>query len=99
MAPALSLKVLRPLLAAASCGAAAMNTHGASPGEGPRSGWHGNENWRARAWENRWAEYADGAEEGRTKEEWLANRRPVWFGGDLGEERVQEKQYKWPDHQ
>ncbi len=48
---------------------------------------------------DRWGMYADGAEEGRTAEEWMSNRRPAWFGGDLGEERAQERQYKWPDHQ
>ncbi len=85
--------------AAASCGAAIMNTHGASPGEGPRRGWHGSENWGASSWKDRLEEFAEGAEEGRTKEEWMSNRRPVWFGGDLGEEHAQQKQHKWPDYQ
>ena len=52
-----------------------MNTYGASPGEGPRSGWYGNEDWSAVAWTKRWGDFADGADTELTRAEWMATFR------------------------
>ena len=71
-----------------------MSKYGASPGEGPRSGWYGNEDWSAGAWTKRWEEYADGADAERTRAEWTARHRPSFLGTDLGEERAQQRERK-----
>ncbi len=65
-----------------------MSYHGACPGEGPRSGWHGNENWeqdKTRKWWREWA-----AKEGHDVDAWMVSGRPNWM--DHGEERMQPRQ-------
>ena len=65
-----------------------MSYHGACPGEGPRSGRHGNENWeqdKTRKWWREWA-----AKEGHDVDAWMVSGRPNWM--DHGEERMQPRQ-------
>ncbi len=80
--------------ASAAAGAAAMNKYGASPGEGPRGGWYGNEDWSAGAWKKRWEEYADKADTELTRAEWMAKYSPQTLGTDLGEDRPQQRERK-----
>ena len=66
-----------------------MSKDGASPGEGPRGGWYGNENWSAGAWAKRREEHADTADTELTRSEWMAKYMPHTLGTDLGENRPQ----------
>ncbi len=71
-----------------------MNRYGASLGEGPRSGWYGNENWSAGSWARRWEEHADTADTELTRSEWMAKHRPQTLGTYLGEDRPQQREHK-----
>ncbi len=51
-----------------------MSYHGASPGEGPRSGWHGHENWEKDKARKRWEDLA--AKDGQVVDEWMDRYRP-----------------------
>ena len=55
---------------------AEINRHGAVPGEGPRSGWFGNEDWGRDKERRTWEIYADTAEKSITRDEWLRAYRP-----------------------
>jgi hypothetical protein len=72
-----------------------MSYHGASPGEGPRNGWHGNEDWDAQATRQRWETYAAEAGEGRDVNQWMTRCRPAWLDRNHGEERAQQRQDSW----
>ncbi len=69
-----------------------MHRYGATPGEGPRSGWYGNEDWGEDDQRRMWENYADGADTPLAREEWLAKHRPVWMNTDLGEQTPQARE-------
>ncbi len=77
-------------------GTATMTSYGASPGEGPRRGWHGNEDWNNDTERKMWEKVADGADTPLTRAEWFAKFRPDCMNTDLGEQRAQERERASP---
>ncbi len=63
-----------------------MNSYGASPGEGPRRGWHGNEEWGTQATSQRWQSFAREAGV-RDVNGWMTTSRPPWLDKKDGEEQ------------
>ena len=62
------------------------------PGEGPRSGWFGNEDWGRDYERSTWEVYAEETDTSLTRNEWLRNYMPDWLNTDLGEQTPQARE-------